>query len=120
MSELANRAGSKRAGKKAEGAEIWIVFEEWIWDCVGYEGRWKEDMYDARKVRRTPRCLAGTSPQFNYHRGMGATSGKMCLCVASPRRKGKDSRRGRKGLRENTWVQTRPAVKAVADKQMMS
>lgn len=58
---LAAAAADRRRGKKPEGTEIWIVFEEWIWDCVGYGGRWKEDMYDARKVRRTPRCRAGTS-----------------------------------------------------------
>lgn len=61
VAELAAAEADRRKGKKVEHTELWIVFEEWIWDCVGYEGRWKEDMYDARKVRRTPRCHAGTS-----------------------------------------------------------
>jgi hypothetical protein len=38
-----------------------IVYEEWVWDCVAFEGRWKEDWYDARKVRRAARATAGES-----------------------------------------------------------
>lgn len=27
------------------------MYEEWLWDCVGYRGRWLERDYDARKPR---------------------------------------------------------------------
>jgi DNA replication regulator DPB11 len=51
--ELKEREASRRAGKKDvdEGEDIKIVHEQWIWDCIGYRGRWKEDGYDARKPR---------------------------------------------------------------------
>ncbi|WVN85237.1 uncharacterized protein L203_100382 [Cryptococcus depauperatus CBS 7841] len=42
----------RRKGVKDGKHEIIIVYEEWIWDCVAYKGRWKEDRYDARKPRR--------------------------------------------------------------------
>lgn len=57
--ELALRDSSRRQGKAVEGEDMKVVYEEWIWDCVGYGGRWGEDRYDARKVRRTGKCLAG-------------------------------------------------------------
>jgi DNA replication regulator DPB11 len=53
---------ARRAGRVVETEDIKIVYEDWVWDCVGYEGRWKEDWYDARKVRRTSRTSYGESP----------------------------------------------------------
>ncbi|ODO03446.1 hypothetical protein L198_02293 [Cryptococcus wingfieldii CBS 7118] len=47
-----NEAARRRGNKISEDADIKIVYEEWIWDCVAYKGRWKETMYDARKPRR--------------------------------------------------------------------
>lgn len=59
--EIAEDHASRRAGKKgAEDPEvIKIVYEQWIWDCVGFEGRWKEDYYDAGKARRAGRVNVG-------------------------------------------------------------
>ena len=39
-----------------------IVYEEWLWDCVGYAGRWAERDYDARKPRRPGKTCAGEPP----------------------------------------------------------
>ncbi|ODN84798.1 hypothetical protein L202_00668 [Cryptococcus amylolentus CBS 6039] len=47
-----NEAARRRGNKISEDADIKIVYEEWVWDCVAYKGRWKETMYDARKPRR--------------------------------------------------------------------
>jgi DNA replication regulator DPB11 len=41
----------RRRGIKVKGHDIRLCYEEWIWDCVGYFGRFKEDDYDARKPR---------------------------------------------------------------------
>lgn len=61
IGRLKENEAKRRAGKQAENEDISIVYEEWIWDCVGYEGRWKEDWYDARKVRRASRTTYGES-----------------------------------------------------------
>jgi DNA replication regulator DPB11 len=61
VKEVAAREALRRAGKKVEDEDMRIVYEEWVWDCVACEGRWKEDWYDARKVRRAARASAGES-----------------------------------------------------------
>jgi len=61
LNEIAARAAKGRAGKKVEGEDIKLVYEEWIWDCVAYRGRWKEDYYDIRKARRNGRVNPGMS-----------------------------------------------------------
>jgi DNA replication regulator DPB11 len=58
LDEHKTREAAIRAGKKV-GEEIKIVYEAWIWDCVAFEGRWKEDYYDAKKPRRAGRVRAG-------------------------------------------------------------
>lgn len=55
MKEIGDRAMGRRKGRKVEGEDIWIIYEHWIWDCVGFRGRWKEDAYDARKPRGRPK-----------------------------------------------------------------
>lgn len=55
MKEIGDRAMGRRKGRKVEGDDIWIIYEHWIWDCVGFRGRWKEDAYDARKPRGRPK-----------------------------------------------------------------
>ena len=49
LKEMATRESSKKRGKKVE--DMRIVYEEWVWDCVGYRGRFKEEEYDAKKPR---------------------------------------------------------------------
>lgn len=61
MKELKDREMDRRRGKKTEGEDMRIVYEEWIWDCVGYGGRWKEEGYDARKPRNKGKIRAGES-----------------------------------------------------------
>lgn len=51
LKEIGDRAMARRKGRKVEGTDIWIIYEQWIWDCVAFRGRWKEDSYDARKPR---------------------------------------------------------------------
>jgi DNA replication regulator DPB11 len=41
----------RRRGKRYDDEDQAIVYEEWLWDCVGYRGRWPEKDYDARKPR---------------------------------------------------------------------
>lgn len=55
MKEIGDRAMGRRKGRKVDGDDIWIVYEHWIWDCIGFRGRWKEDAYDARKPRGRPK-----------------------------------------------------------------
>lgn len=55
LKEIGDRAMGRRKGRKVEGDDIWIIYEHWIWDCVGFRGRWKEDGYDARKPRGRPK-----------------------------------------------------------------
>ncbi|KAK8869919.1 hypothetical protein IAR55_000487 [Kwoniella newhampshirensis] len=52
LREIAELEARKRRGVKEDVEAMKIVYEEWIWDCVAYQGRWKEDAYDARKPRR--------------------------------------------------------------------
>lgn len=59
VKEISERENKRRAGKRVDGEDIRIVYEEWIWDCVGFEGRWKEDGYDARKERPPGHITAG-------------------------------------------------------------
>ena len=59
MKEVSDRENKRKAGKRVDGEDMLIVYEEWIWDCVGFEGRWKEEEYDARKARRPGRIRAG-------------------------------------------------------------
>ncbi|KAK4687729.1 DNA replication regulator DPB11, partial [Tremellales sp. Uapishka_1] len=56
LSEIEDGSAKKRAGKRPEGEDLKIVYEEWFWDCIAFEGRWKEDYYDARKPRRKARA----------------------------------------------------------------
>lgn len=58
LKELQDRDIARRRGKKVEGDDIKIVYEEWIWDCVAYNGRWKEADYDARKPKKQGRVTA--------------------------------------------------------------
>jgi DNA replication regulator DPB11 len=51
LNDIRERDLSRRRGKKVQGHDIRICYEEWIWDCVGFNGRFKEDDYDARKPR---------------------------------------------------------------------
>lgn len=55
VKELGDRAMQRRRGKRLDDADMCIVYESWIWDCVGFHGRWSEDAYDARKPRRDGR-----------------------------------------------------------------
>ncbi|WWC69573.1 uncharacterized protein I206_103516 [Kwoniella pini CBS 10737] len=52
LREIAELEARKRKGVRTDEEEMKIVYEEWVWDCVAYKGRWKEDYYDARKARR--------------------------------------------------------------------
>ncbi|WWC85363.1 uncharacterized protein L201_000226 [Kwoniella dendrophila CBS 6074] len=53
LRELAELEAKRRKGIKTNDEdEMKIIYEEWIWDCVAYNGRWKEDWYDAKKPRR--------------------------------------------------------------------
>ncbi|EIW69569.1 hypothetical protein TREMEDRAFT_62429 [Tremella mesenterica DSM 1558] len=58
LKEIKSREASRRAGKKSKGEDMKIVYEDWLWDCIAYEGRWKEEKYDARKPRRTGKVKA--------------------------------------------------------------
>jgi DNA replication regulator DPB11 len=53
LKEIGDREMQRRRGKRVDGEDIRIVYEEWIWDCVAFSGRWKEEGYDARKPRAT-------------------------------------------------------------------
>ena len=63
IKEIAEREAKRRAGKRIDGEDIRIVYEEWIWDCIGFDGRWKEDEYDAQRPRRLGRVSAGESQE---------------------------------------------------------
>ncbi|ORX39769.1 hypothetical protein BD324DRAFT_233372 [Kockovaella imperatae] len=41
----------KRKKWKVQSDDINIVYEEWIWDCVGFRGRFPEAKYDASQPR---------------------------------------------------------------------
>ncbi|RXK38351.1 hypothetical protein M231_04393 [Tremella mesenterica] len=58
LKEIKSREASRRVGKKLKGEDMKIVYEDWLWDCIAYEGRWKEEKYDARKPRRTGKVKA--------------------------------------------------------------
>ncbi|WWD01536.1 hypothetical protein V866_008481 [Kwoniella sp. B9012] len=58
LREIAELEARKRKGVRTDEEEMKIVYEEWIWDCVAYNGRWKEDWYDARKPRRGGKVVA--------------------------------------------------------------
>ncbi|KAL7422194.1 protein kinase activating protein dpb11 [Cryptotrichosporon argae] len=59
LKELGERDAKRRAGKRVEEREsIKIVYEEWLWDCIAYKGRWKEENYDARKARKNGKAKA--------------------------------------------------------------
>lgn len=49
--ELRDRTLARRRGKRLEGPDIRIIYEEWLWDCVAYYGRFNEDHYDAKRPR---------------------------------------------------------------------
>ncbi|KIR58622.1 DNA replication regulator DPB11 [Cryptococcus bacillisporus CA1873] len=51
LRENAENEARRRKGVRDE-RDILIVYEEWIWDCVAYRGRWPSDKYDATKPRR--------------------------------------------------------------------
>ncbi|WRT67010.1 uncharacterized protein IL334_003976 [Kwoniella shivajii] len=58
LREIADLGARKRKGVKVDqDEEMKIIYEEWIWDCVAYNGRWKEDFYDARKPRRSGKVV---------------------------------------------------------------
>lgn len=63
---MAARESAKKKGKKME--DMKIVYEEWIWDCVGFRGRFKEEDYDAKKPRPKGRVKPGEfSDTMNCH-----------------------------------------------------
>lgn len=49
--ELRDRALNRKRGKKVEGHDIKIIYQEWLWDCVAFHGRFDEDKYDAKRPR---------------------------------------------------------------------
>jgi DNA replication regulator DPB11 len=55
VKEMGDREAQKRRGARLEGEPLRIVYEEWVWDCVGLRGRVKEESYDARVPRRAGR-----------------------------------------------------------------
>ena len=59
LKEIRERELGRRRGKRIEGEDMKIVYEEWIWDSVAYGGRWKEEGYDARKARPVAKVPAG-------------------------------------------------------------
>ncbi|WVR05087.1 hypothetical protein IAU60_002099 [Kwoniella sp. DSM 27419] len=58
LREIADLEARRRRGVRTTEEEMKIVYEEWVWDCVAYKGRWKEEGYDARKPRRGGRVQA--------------------------------------------------------------
>jgi len=62
--EISERDVKRTAGKRVDGEDIRIVYEDWIWDCVGFEGRFKEEEYEARRARRPARLTAGELSRF--------------------------------------------------------
>lgn len=58
VKEIRDRALQRRRGKKLTGVDIRIIYEEWLWDCVAYHGRFNEDGYDAKKPRPVGRVRA--------------------------------------------------------------
>ena len=61
MKELADRGSKRMKGKRVDGQDMRIVYEEWIWDCVAFRGRLSEDKYDARNKRGKAKVKAGES-----------------------------------------------------------
>ncbi|CAK9780911.1 hypothetical protein CC85DRAFT_62497 [Cutaneotrichosporon oleaginosum] len=51
LKEQGDRDAGRRRGRRYDDEDQAIVYEEWLWDCVGYRGRWPEKDYDARKPR---------------------------------------------------------------------
>lgn len=51
LKQLGDRDAARRRGKPFDSEDPRIVYEEWLWDCIAYRGRWKEENYDARKPR---------------------------------------------------------------------
>ena len=66
LREIAQRETARRRGKKLEGEDMKIVYEEWIWDCIAYRGRWREELYDARKPRPKAKVRAGKSSSLGF------------------------------------------------------
>lgn len=58
LDDIRERDLSRRRGKKVQGHEMRLVYEEWIWDCIGFNGRFKEDDYDARKPKKEGKVKA--------------------------------------------------------------
>jgi DNA replication regulator DPB11 len=59
LREIASSEAARRRGGKRNEHTMKLVYEEWLWDCLGYRGRFKEDDYDARKPRPKARIQAG-------------------------------------------------------------
>lgn len=55
---LGEREAGRRRGKRYDDEDPHIVYEEWLWDCIAYRGRWPEKDYDARKPRATGKVTA--------------------------------------------------------------
>ncbi|GMK55402.1 hypothetical protein CspeluHIS016_0204580 [Cutaneotrichosporon spelunceum] len=58
LKEQGDRDAGRRRGRRYENEDQAIVYEEWLWDCVAYRGRWLEKDYDARKPRGTGKVTA--------------------------------------------------------------
>ncbi|WWD15806.1 hypothetical protein CI109_100230 [Kwoniella shandongensis] len=81
LREIAELEARKRRGVKEDVEPMKIVYEEWVWDCVHYQGRWKEDAYDARKPRRGGKVNAedvinGTSHKPEERRPVAVEAGQ--------------------------------------------
>lgn len=59
VGELGNREAGRRRGTRYDTDDPQIVYDEWLWDCVAFRGRWPEIHYDARK----PRALGRVTPE---------------------------------------------------------
>ncbi|BEI85351.1 hypothetical protein CcaverHIS002_0507520 [Cutaneotrichosporon cavernicola] len=58
LKEQGDRDAGRRRGRRYAEEDQAIVYEEWLWDCVAYRGRWLEKDYDARKPRGTGKVTA--------------------------------------------------------------
>ena len=77
MKENVERERKRRKWKKDE-QDMAIVYEEWIWDCVAYRGRFAEQGYDASKPRPRGKVRAGKLGVANGH--LADPSGQRMYC----------------------------------------
>ena len=72
LREIASSETAKRRGGKKNEHTMKLVYEEWLWDCLGYRGRFKEEDYDARRPRSKARIHAGACGVIVWRRGWQA------------------------------------------------